>query len=61
MSEREYSVDPRKNPNIPLTCKNCYLLDIWTCKVGAIKGVINPYANRMGDCPVKVKEKRKRK
>ncbi len=31
-------VDPRKNPHIQLTCRNCFINDIWTCHLGANKG-----------------------
>jgi len=49
----KYMIDPRKNENIPLTCANCVINDIWTCKKHAQAEVENPYKERRSDCPIK--------
>ncbi len=44
-------IDPRRNITLPLTCSNCAVCDVWTCKKYAMDEIENPYKQRRPDCP----------
>ena len=52
-----HAVEPRKNNNIPLTCKNCVILDIWTCRLGATGECADLYKGVKSDCPARVDDR----